>query len=1302
MLSLRFPARTLACLVLVAVALLAPATATADRAGGSSRAAPQGLPLARLLAGLPPAVPPPADPSRPLLTFPTTENPNAVAVDPRTDHIFLLIPPPGDQVLHGTYPAPGPGTLATYDERSGALVRTIPTASGTGKLLLDGPRNRLYVITGTIQVVDTRTGALLRTIPFFSSATAIDPASGHLLLATTADVAGLPLAAGPDDAVIAVDPLAPRGPAVIFRTRLGTNLDAIGVDPLHGRVYVADAGPYLQPGEQCVPGHCTSAIYTLDSAGGRLLTTIALHNPAGAAYPEHATCLAVAPEAGRVVVTETAGDRSTGEARVLDARTGALISTSGADYDPCVLAMDRRSGLPFIAHAALYDTVPPSSGVEILDALHGTYVTGLQSPGRYPVAAVADPYSRAVYVLWASYSQPPAELPPGVLTVLDGGTGAEVREVPLAANPLAAAPDPRRGGLIALNRPALPGNNQEPVVGTSSLTTIPAALAAPAGTVLLHHGPTGIVVDPRTHRAFVIAAGLPTAPARPATGLVDVVDTTSGALLRSVPVGIAPSSVALDAAAGKVYVLNGGFGDRFPPSISVLSATDGTLLAIAGVGASPQALYALSGNLYLVGQGTVEARDGNTGALLSRRTLPGAVRSVAVDAARGHLWLAVDLASRGVEVFDAAGTAAPRIFSYGSEQLLAVDAAGGHLYLAPSYGRPVIVDLDPSGRPARTITLPVAATWDGEEPLTVALAADSTTGRLFAITSPPAKFGLPLPATLWLVDAATGRVLGSHSLGVAPSGLAIDAASGHIFVPDAGGTVQIFDARSGTPLGTAITEPGARPLSSTSTEPAAATLAIDPASGHVLVVNTAADSLSILDAKSGSPLPLRPAIPPPAPAPGPADAELPALSSATTHAARSADGLVHLRRYPFPIGAIGAHGWRPRAPAFRTIKTGTTFATADLPFAVRIRTSISTPFPEVTLANEAGTVLRVAAAAAAGLSPTNAPYGALASDGSVNFLMSLTAGGSTVPSGHTSFLDLQVWSTVGGVTLGLDALSIDPTSATAILHLVLPRGRQLVPGPDGALLVTRGGSTNGPPDFVLGPAVAGESANGAAWLAPGQSRSPIALSLAAAAGGSEMLTMHVDRTWLARHHLSYVFLPIATGQSVAQSGSVVTLERCPSSQASTSGRLLVGRQGVCAERGLLSFPLPALPDGATLQNVTLHLSSPILAGPTGIAAYAALASSPPAGGLLSIGSGLSPQTATAAVAEQLSTDATGEHRWDLTDAIGPGLRGPAPGTLIVGLQGDDASLGFFTGQELPQTDPADTPYLEITYRPRTL
>ena len=930
------------------------------------------------------------------------------------------------------------------------------------------------------------------------------------------------------------------------------------------------------------------------------------------------------------------------------------------------------------------------------------FVNELRSTGRYPIAVVADPGAHAADVLWASSYRPPPGLPEGVLMVLDVRTGAEVREVPLAANPLAATLDSRRGGLIALNRPALPGNNQEPVVGTSSLTTIPADLAAPPGTVLLHHGPTGIVLDPRTHRAFIIAAGLPTAPARPATGLVDVLDTATGTLLRTVPVGIAPSSIALDAAAGKVYVLNGGFGDRVPPSVSVLSAQDGTPLTIAGVGASPQALYALSENLYLVGQGTVETRDGHTGALLSRRTLPGAVRSVAVDAARGRLWLALDLAPHGSVVFDAIGGTVLRSPPNTVADLLAADPVSGHLYLPTPYGQPPgIVETAPSGPPIRTITLPVAVTPNRDAPQIVALAADSTTRRLFAITSPPTAYpDVPLPATLWIVDAVAGRVLGSRSLGVAPSALAVDENRGRIFVPDAGGTVQVFDAHSGTPLATVTTEPGRGPLSGTSTEPAAATLAIDPASGHVLVVNTAADSLSILDAKSGASLQFRPGTPPSAPVVGPAEAELPALSSASIHATRGPDGLVHLRRYPFPIGAIGAHGWRPRTPAFRTIVPGTTFATADLPFAVRATASTSTSFPEVALANESGIVLRVAPAAAAGLSPNSPANGNLGSDGSVNFLLALTAGGSTVPGVHISMMDLQVWPTVGGLTLGLDALSIDPTSATAILHLVLPRGRQLVPEPDGALLVTRGGTTDGPPDFVLGPAVAGESANGAAWLAPGQSRSPIALSLAAAAGGSEMLTMHVDRTWLARHHLSYVFLPIATGRSVAQSGSVATLERCPSSQTTLPSQLLVGRQGACAERGLLSFPLPMLPNGATLQNATLHLSSPILAGPTGIAAYPALASSLPAGGLLSIGSGLSPESATAGVAEQQSTDATGGHRWDLTNAIGPALRGPTPGTLIVGLQGDDASLGFFTGQELPQTDPADTPYLEITYRPR--
>ena len=459
-------ARTLASFVLAAATLLAPVAATADRARGASPPAP-------LPAGPPPAVYPPADPSRPLATFPAAVDPGAMAVDPRTRHIFLLIPPPGTAAPNGSSQVPpGPGSLATYDVRGGAPVRTIPVPSGVGTLLLDGPRGRLYVIADTIQVVDARTGALLRAIPIPARAAAIDPASGRLLLATTADAAGLPPGAGMDGAVVALDPLAPAGPAVIFRTRLGANLDAIGVDPPRRRVYVADAGSVTEPGGRCAPGRCTSAVYALDSATGRLLAATALHDPdeETAYLPERAICLAVAPAADRVVVTETAGNRSDGEVRVLDARTGALLSTAAANVDPCVLATDQRGGRAYIAHGNYYLSDQPSGGVEILDTLRGVFVDELRSTGRYPIAVLADPNARAMDVLWASSYRPPPGLPEGMLMVLDARTGAEVREVPLAANPLAAGTDPERGGLIVLNRPARDGYYKARAGEASSLT----------------------------------------------------------------------------------------------------------------------------------------------------------------------------------------------------------------------------------------------------------------------------------------------------------------------------------------------------------------------------------------------------------------------------------------------------------------------------------------------------------------------------------------------------------------------------------------------------------------------------------------------------------------------------------------------------------------------------------------------------------------------------------------------------------------------------------------------------------------
>src|SRR5438132_12140542 len=84
-------------------------------------------------------------------------------------------------------------------------------------------------------------------------------------------------------------------------------------------------------------------------------------------------------------------------------------------------------------------------------------------------------------------------------------------------------------GLAAMHRP-----DADPVVRT----------------VVLDESPRAVVVDPRTSRAFVATGGA----GEP--GHVSMVDTATGALLRTVPVGLDPCALAVDERAGRGVVVN--------------------------------------------------------------------------------------------------------------------------------------------------------------------------------------------------------------------------------------------------------------------------------------------------------------------------------------------------------------------------------------------------------------------------------------------------------------------------------------------------------------------------------------------------------------------------------------------------------------------------------------------------------------------------------------------------------------------------------------------------------------------------
>ncbi len=99
------------------------------------------------------------------------------------------------------------------------------------------------------------------------------------------------------------------------------------------------------------------------------------------------------------------------------------------------------------------------------------------------------------------------------------------------------------------------------------------------GSSILEQRPGAVAVDARSGRAFVmiVGAGVP--------GHVSMVDTRTGVLLRTVPVGLDPCALAVDQRAERVVVVNHDSG-----SVTVLDARDGRVIDTVPVGLLPHAV----------------------------------------------------------------------------------------------------------------------------------------------------------------------------------------------------------------------------------------------------------------------------------------------------------------------------------------------------------------------------------------------------------------------------------------------------------------------------------------------------------------------------------------------------------------------------------------------------------------------------------------------------------------------------------------------------------------------------------------
>ena len=371
---------------------------------------------------------------------------------------------------------------------------------------------------------------------------------------------------------------------------LGPNV--LAVDERLGRVLVFGA----EPGQAIVT--------VLDASSGKVLATATL--PQALALSR----MVVDEKNGRVFAV---GGADT-DLAVFDAVTGTLLSTVAFKHGTDSLVVDERTGRVFVGYydavavldadtAKVIATIPingehlaldeqgghvfaegasaegPASGIAMLDATTGRILHVAHPQGHslfgtksesVPDALVVDSSTHRVFL--------PEALNQPTMGVLDARTDAVLHNsIPILFSTYLLAPlvDQTAGRIMLM------GFTSSDSTVLNHVTTLNTHSLAVVRTVALglDHSVKAGAVDQQTGRAFLavtrgngssnlmacLGAGAP--PSMPADS-VAVLDTRTGALLRSIRVGRCASAVAVDQKTGRVFVANAADG-----TISVLDAS---------------------------------------------------------------------------------------------------------------------------------------------------------------------------------------------------------------------------------------------------------------------------------------------------------------------------------------------------------------------------------------------------------------------------------------------------------------------------------------------------------------------------------------------------------------------------------------------------------------------------------------------------------------------------------------------------------------------------------------------------------
>lgn len=279
-------------------------------------------------------------------------------------------------------------------------------------------------------------------------------------------------------------------------------------------------------------------------------------------------------------------------------------------------------------------------------------------------------------------------------------------------------------------------------------------------------------------------------------GTVSVLDTHTGRLLRTTPVGRQPGSyiwnAAADASSGQVFFRT---GDEV---LTTLDARSGAVVHTLSLGTCSRALAVdmRLAHIFTANScqsGLVHMIDERSGRMLTTIHVSGGLpQEIAVDEQTGRVFVANGDAGR-MSVLDAASGRLLRTFTLGTQLCLCImtPLPGGPVFVDDQSARVFVLDAT-SARLLRTINIGMDV-YDH--------AVDARTGQIFLVGAPIGVSSGSAPFTgpgrLVVLDGYSGRVLRRLTLSAPPSAVALDARGRRLLL----GLVGRTDSTTGQPAG---------------------------------------------------------------------------------------------------------------------------------------------------------------------------------------------------------------------------------------------------------------------------------------------------------------------------------------------------------------------------------------------------------------------------------------------------------------------------------------------------------------------